>query len=45
MLGIIIAFIAGSVVSVFTMCCCQLAGRADREREKLQHKADIQNSR
>ncbi len=36
MLGIIIAFIAGIMIGVFTMCCCQLAGQADRELEKLQ---------
>ncbi len=40
MLGIIIAFFAGGIVGVLTMCCCQIAGRADSNLEKSQYNSD-----
>lgn len=40
MLGYIIAFFAGGIVGVLTMCCCQIAGRADRNSEKPQYNSD-----
>ncbi len=35
MVGLIAAFAAGVVFGAITMCCCIVAGRADRTAEKI----------